>query len=137
MDAGTAPTTTSDVFRFIVYLDKQCNGAAATQAQILKDAGDYLSYNNLANVRRFQILYDKKVALNSKSGAYDGTTLRYGEELRFEEWYKKCNIDIHYDSTLSTGVIATMKSNNLGVLLITSQGTISVAAKIRIRFIDK
>ncbi len=74
-----SPTATpSEVYRIIMYLDKQCNGAAIIVRDLLED--NFLNqYRNLANTRRFSILYDghKVVLLDDFAGASSHMTLTF------------------------------------------------------------
>ncbi len=130
---GTASASTSDTVRIIMYLDKQCNGATATAAAIL-ESDDFQSFNNLANKSRFRTLMDRTYTINSKSGGGDGTTEDYGKEGIDDSFYKRVNIPIEFDST--QGAITEIRSNNVGVLLISESGLCGFASKMRLRFSD-
>lgn len=123
----------SDVVRIILYLDSQCNGAAATTAGIL-ESDEYLSFNNLANKGRFRTLMDRYVPMSCQAGSGRGSTdtLSYGEDTFQDAFYKDVNIPIEYDST--TGAITEIRSNNLGVLLLGKSGKLVFASKMRLRF---
>lgn len=127
----------AETVRIILYLDKQCNGAAATILGIL-DTANYQSFNNLANKQRFRILMDRTVTLNYKCGASDGAGLVSSASVAVNgSFYKKCNIPIEFDNSASTGVLTSMRSNNLGVLSIARLGSISqIDSKFRLRFTD-
>jgi len=129
---ANASITTPSIGRMIVYLDTQTNGAAATVGQILASAS-YSSYMNLEYTPRFRIIYDKRFEFNPTVA--DGVAFigqNYSVNL-----YKKCNIKIDYDNTLDTGVIATQRTNNIGVLLIgSSNDQVSFNGTCRIRFAD-
>ncbi|MFQ0997907.1 hypothetical protein [Gilliamella sp. CG33] len=134
---ATAANTT-DTIRVMMYLDKQTNGAAAAVTDILESAA-YQSFNQLANTSRFTILYDKTTSLSCKSGSGRGTadTLSFGGHRVDPTFYKTCNIPIEYDNVASTGVITTMRSNNIGILAITASGLAGIpTALVRIRFSD-
>ncbi len=138
----TIPTTataaeTSDVCRVILYLDKQANGATATVAGILESA-DFQSFNNLANKSRFRTLMDRIYDFQCPSGSGRGTadTLSYGEGVMSDTLFKKCNIPIEFDNTFDDGRIATIRTNNIGVLLISQSGFCSFGSKMRLRFSD-
>lgn len=140
LNTGTIGNT-SDIVRIILYLDKQTNGAPATAILILEaGAGsvDFQSYNNLENKGRFRILYDKTVTMQCMSGSGRGTTdtLAFGEGQKHGSFYKKCNIPIEYDNSASTGVLTTIRSNNLGVLLLSQDGNCVFTSKFRLRFSD-
>ncbi len=121
-----------DVLRVIMYIDRQCNGAAAAVTDILESA-DYQSFNNLANVGRFQKLIDKSITINRRVAGTDGASTVTTPEVNMEKtFYKKCNIPVEFNA--ATGVIAEIRSNNLGVLLISKNGNVGFLSKIRLRF---
>lgn len=127
--------STSDQVRMIVYLDKQCNGATATVANILEEA-DVNSFRNLEETDRFHILADRQWSLSCQSGSWDGTDDQFGEVVRHFSMNFNLNREIIYDSTASTGVIATIRSNNLGVLVISGSGLATMTYKWRVRYSD-
>ncbi len=129
---------TSDAVRVILYWDKQTNGAAATVLGILEVA-DWQSFRNLANSGRFQVLLDKTVSLNCGAGSGRGTTdtLSYAEVEKHFSWSKACNIPIEYDNSATTGVITSIRSNNLGILTISKGGLAAFGSRIRIRYSDQ
>ena len=133
----TTPTAanTCDIVRIILYWDRQTNGAAAGVTDIL-EANDFQSFNNLAHRKRFKILYDKTIPIHSFAGSGRGTTdtLSYGCTIKAGTYFKKCHIDIEYDST--TGAITEQVSNNIGVLLLSSGGKTAFTSKMRLRFTD-
>lgn len=127
-DAGTAGTATETV-RVIMYLDKQTNGAAATVTDIL-EADDFQSFNNLANKSRFRILYDQTLTINL-TGAEAATALTKRVNKQF---YKNCSIPIEFNNAATTGALATVRSNNIGILLISESGRASLTGVLRLRF---
>lgn len=144
--AGTTTTTqTCDEVRYIVYLDKQANGAAATAANIMASepapgAGAVTidSYRNLENVARFQIIFDKKFAVNQQVAVAAAPAVAITSGLVFKSFSfaKKCNIQIDYDSSAATGALTTVRSNNLGVLAISRRGIASTEFNCRLRYKD-
>ncbi len=134
-DAVATPAN-SDVVRVIMYLDKQANGATAAVTDLLESA-NFHSFNNLANKSRFRVLHDAMYDLNFLTLASDnaGVVSSAGVN-RSGEFFKKCNIPIEFDDTATTGAIGTIRSNNLGVLLISSAGQAGFDSKIRLRFSD-
>lgn len=127
--ASAAEASPEDSLRIIVYLDQQCNGATATVAQILQTTS-FLSPYNLENSGRFRILYDKVTTYNVTAGA----TTAYNTPIKYLKWYKKCNIPIVFDNTATTGAIATIRTNNIGVMMITESALMSVDQYYRLRF---
>ncbi len=137
------PTTavaadTSDVVRVMMILDKQANGALPTNTIVLED-DDYQSFNNLANSKRFRILMDKSYSINCGSGSGRGTTdtLSYGDQVITAQWHKKCSIPIEYDNSATTGVITSIRSNNIFVIVGSKSGVAGFRSKVRVRYTDR
>ena len=130
---GATQAPDNDTARIILFWDKQCNGATAGVTDILESA-QYNSFNNLANKGRFKILMDKRYTLNYMTGIGTAGDQDYSAVFKHGSYYKKCNIPVEYDST--TGAITEIKSNNIGVLLIPSNGTSGFNSKFRFRFSD-
>ncbi len=122
-----------DIIRVILYVDKQCNGVTAAITDILETA-HYQSFRNLANSGRFRILLDKTHTLNASAAAGNGTANDTIVMARPFTFFKKCNIPLEFSST--TGAITEIRSNNLGVLLISGNGYCGFGSKVRLRFTD-
>ncbi len=134
------PTTataneTSEVVQVMLYLDKQANGAAAAVLDILETAANN-EFRNLSNSGRFVILMNRTYALNCPAGSGRGSTdtLSYGEQVVHDEFYKDCNIPLEFSAT--TGAITELRSNNIGILTISKDGTANLNGKMRLRFSD-
>ncbi len=134
IDQATPPL--SDTLRIILYQDKQCNGATATSAGIL-EANDIFSYRNLANSGRFLIHLDKMVDMNymTLTSTQNADTFEVTEVEKTFRWNKSCTIPLEFDA--DTGALTEIRSNNLGVLLISSNGTVGFNARVRLRFSDQ
>lgn len=131
-DAGGA-------FRVIIYLDKQCNGIAATAAMLLQTDA-ILSFRNLPNNKRFSIIADKILSFNTDAiGAGNGTTNDTSTVAKhlIVQLHKKVFIPIEYSAAL--GALSEIRSNNIGIMVWAhANNMISVEANshIRLRFID-
>ncbi len=133
IDAQATPAA-GDTVRLMVYLDKQCNGATATVTDILESA-DFHSFKNLANSSRFVTLLDRRVELNYEGLASDGAgVVSQAQNIQYGSWHKACNIPIEFDSV--TGAITEIRSNNVGVLLMSINGVAVFKSKFRLRFSD-
>lgn len=119
----------SDIVRVILYLDKQCNGAAAGVTDIL-DAAQFDSFLKLENSGRFKILMDKFHTLTAQAGIAGNI----GEVIVFRQKFCDLSIPIEYSST--TGAIGEIKSNNIGILAISKSGHCVFDSKLRIRYSD-
>lgn len=118
-------TNTNEIFRVIVYQDKQCNGAAAVPTDILS-TGSVFSFNNLFNKNRFRVLREKTVRLTC-----DTTT---AQPFHNNEMFIKCNIPVEYSAGL--GAITELRSNNIGILIISLNGNVSCDGIARVRYLD-
>ncbi len=135
LPAQASMSETSDTVRVILYLDKQCNGATATVLGLL-ETDNYQAFNNLANKSRFRILMDKVHTITSPSAIAGPVSGQAEINGRF---YKKCSIPLEYDNSASTGALTTIRSNNLGVLLISRDGDatgVAFDSQFRLRFSD-
>ncbi len=133
LPATSVPGDTSDTVRIILYQDKQANGATATTTGILETA-DYQSFNNLANKSRFRTLMDRTYSLSAKSGAFDGTNDQFGEVNIHDTFFKAVNIALEFDAAL--GAITELRSNNIGVMLLSRAGVAGFSSTMRLRFSD-
>lgn len=131
---GSASGLPGETLRVILFLDKQCNGATASVSDILANA-DYQSFNNLANKDRFRTLMDRVVDINETSGADNGAGSNYLTQVESDSFFMKCDIPIEFSST--TGAITEIRSNNIGVLLISRADTMDFQSEMRLRFTDQ
>lgn len=132
-----AGPVSGDAVRVILYLDKQCNGAVVAAVTDILETADWQSFRNLANSGRFNILMDKTHVLNYNTMASHGfaaDTFDLANVIRDFSFYKKCSIPIEFSGT--TGAITEIKSNNLGILILSSNGLAGFFSKIRLRFSD-
>jgi len=129
--------------RLILGIDKQCNGTAldpavADNVGLIEEtrpgsSDPVLGFYNLANSKRFTILYDKRVTLNAmtvNSTPLSGVVTKTGSVS------KKLNLPIEFDPSATTGAISTIRSNNLFWIAICNTGNVSVETQTRIRYSD-
>jgi len=135
IDVADTEGTTIERVRLIVYLDKQCNGAAAGVTDILETAS-INSFNNLSNKSRFRILADRTIDLVSQAGAYNGSGAVFGRDVATLNLYKKCHLPIEFDNSATTGAITTIRSYNVGVLGVSTAGLVNIEYTTRIRYTD-
>lgn len=132
LETNTA-TPNTDTVRIILYLDKQCNGAAATVTGILESA-DFQSFNNLSNKSRFRTLMDRVYDLSHPSSSGADATAEWAPMIINDTFFKKVNLPIEYNST--AGAIAEISSNNICMLAISENGLSSFGSKMRLRYSD-
>ncbi len=128
---GTSEDSSEEAVRVIMYLDKQANGAVATNTQILHTAS-YQAFYNLENKGRFRILLDRTWALNATAGGGNGTTSDTFSKVVTFSMNRKVNIPIEF--SLNTGAIGEIRSNNIGILLISRNALSSIISTVRVRF---
>ncbi len=130
--AGAA-TQPDETMRIIIYIDKQTNGGNATVTDLLETA-NIRSFRNLSNTGRFSILMDKMHSLkHSGLGGPDPTAVQNGGTFNFT-WSKKCELPLEFSSTM--GALAELKTNNVGVLLISDRGVGQFLGNFRVRYSD-
>ncbi len=124
-----------DFVRFVVVLDKQCNGAAPAIDDIIESA-DIDAFRSLEHSRRFRTLYDKTHSFWPTAGCGNGTT----NFVLYNDRYFQINLTppggilMEYDTSASTGVISTRTSNNIFVWAISKHAIARIAGRARIRF---
>lgn len=124
-------------YRFMLVLDRQCNGAAATWANIFDDA-NYLTFKNVENSQRFRVIKEWKGAINTELDYADTPALYItGNKQVWIKWYKRCNYPIEF-APMAGGsrVIGEVKSNNLLLVSVSDTGAIAMVGKARIRYTD-
>ncbi len=124
---------TADLVRIIIVHDKQANGALPAVLDILFTA-DIQSFKNLDNTHRFRTLLDKTISIASMSGAYNGTTSKFGENFKAFQWFRKLNMPIIYNDT--AGTIGDIVSNNIVMMYISESGNAGCQAQMQIRYMD-
>ncbi len=129
-----ADPPSGDVCRFVIYQDRQANGATAAVTDIFESA-DYQSFNNLSNSGRFTILVDRTIDIDHMFAQPDGaSTGAYATVNRAGTVFKKVNIPLEFSA--ATGAITEIRSNNIGVCLFTKNGVAGFASQVRLRFSD-
>ncbi len=125
----------SERIRLIMYQDKQTNGAAATALGIL-EAVTVDDYRNLANSGRFNILWDHTVVLNYLTLSHFAVnSFSMAQVERNFSFFKKCNIPLEFDNTV--GALTELRSNNIGLLIVSEGGTGALISRVRLRFSDQ
>lgn len=130
-------TPTPDRMRVIVYQDKQANGATATAANILDSptSGLINGFRNLTETGRFRILKDETYDVNIYNG--NATAAIRRTRVTYKCYLANLNIPIEFSST--TGAITEIRSNNVGMLFITTLASGSAASDFvgtaRIRYV--
>ncbi len=130
---GVTDPPNADTVRILLYLDKQCNGAAATATDILESA-NYQSFNNLANKSRFRTLMDRTYDLNHQAGGGNGTNSDWAQVQISDTFFKRVNIPIEFDGV--NGTLTEIRSNNIGCLTMSGSGVTLLDSKMRLRFSD-
>jgi len=135
----TAPSDTTDLYRVMMVLDTQCNGAAPAVTDVISYPGQTLSqnsFNNLENSQRFRTIMDVYRPINAAAGGVNGVTGSTGQINHVIKINHKCDYEVEYSTTASTGALATIKSNNIFLLVISKEGTATLEGHIRIRYTD-
>lgn len=133
-DAVTKPAR-GETVRIILYVDKQANGTTAAVLDILETT-DMQSFRNLSNSQRFVTICDKLHNINYAGMASDGAgVVSQGEVTHSSTFNKKLNLPIEYSDVF--GAMVEIRSNNVGILLISENGVGGFEANLRFRFSDQ
>lgn len=139
LPATTVAASTSDVVRLMLVLDKQTNGANPNPGGVtgILQADDYNRYRQLTNTGRFVVLMDKFFEMNAQSGGTSAAGVhQFGEVVVQGSYFKKAALPIEYDSSFTTGVIGTIRSNMLHWITWSKSGLCVLLLKSRIRYAD-
>ncbi len=128
---ATDPAKASDMIRVILYQDKQANGVTAAAGDIMEDLS-WSSMYNLTNRDRFRILFDKVHQLNATAGGGNGSTLDVYNHQVNHVFKKRLKIRIEYSGAAAT--MTNIRSNNIGVLLLSKDGVCLFDSRMRISF---
>lgn len=124
------------MLRLLLVQDKQCNGAAATYSGVngVLENDVISQFRNLENIDRFIIHKDWYIPLNAKAGV-SGAWAPVVKEIEF---HKKLDIPIEFDSTVTTGALTSIRSNNLFLLARSTvdDDIVTYAGVCRVRFVD-
>lgn len=127
--------------RVMLVVDKQSNGTTPTIAQVLDLTGgnDEFAFRNLANTNRFNILYDKRVAMNVIAAAGNGTAndvAQHRVNFNISKKFTK-GLKVVYDTTDPDGLSGAIKDNNVWMMVYGGQGSFaSVEWAARVRYTD-
>ncbi len=129
------PTVANDHENLTLYLiqDKQANGAFPSFADVFQQTV-WDTFRNLENSQRFNIIWQRRFKFNPITATDDGTTIVWVYNHDILDIYTKVNIPLEF-SVGTTGVITTIKSNNLMLMGITEKGIAKVHGRFRIRFV--
>lgn len=124
---------TGEAIRLEIVQDKQTNGAAyAENTRKVLNIMD--SFNNLSNSGRFQTMKQKNINMQQQGAGLDA----WPTMVRQVNMYKKCNVIMEYDASLSTGAVSTQRTNSIWFTQVSYIGqTVNFQnARARIRFRD-
>ena len=118
--------TVSNTCRFMIIHDKQSNGAAYADSDILQDDSaidNIVSLRNRDNMLRFQVLYDRvhPISLTGMDQAYVSKFI-------------KLNIPIKYDG--NAGTIADLASSSLSVFHMCKVSASELTMHVRVFYTD-
>ncbi len=125
----------SDTCRILVVKDTSANGVLPAVTDILALA-NYESFPNLENKNRFRIIADKMISINCEGISDDGTTIRTAPHEVHFSIFRKINFPIEYNDGAATGVIDTINTNNVVMVIISRVGFCAVEACVRFRYTD-
>ncbi len=129
------PPLFGEIIRVILYLDKQCNGAAAVTSDLL-ESNVWYDFPNTKSEYRMVFLMDRFHSINYLSMASESAgTVTQAQVREVYTWGMTCNIPIEYSG--ANGVIADINSNIIGMLTISDVGqNVVFDGRLRFKYID-
>nr|DAE89245.1 MAG TPA: capsid protein [Cressdnaviricota sp.] len=128
-----AAATAAAITNMYLVLDTQCNGAAASAAEVFTGTDFSTAMLNLNNSGRFRILKHWVHTWNSGAGA----TTAYNNVAKQVEFFKKCEVPVDWSG--ATGAITEIRSNNIFLLASVigagSDDAITMTGTARVRFV--
>lgn len=128
----TGGTGVDQYNRWILLLDRQCNGAAPTALTDFLATGDTLGLRNLAARHRFKTVMDKRYYLNASGEPYAAKLFKVYMKLRRP-------LVVEYN-TGNAGTVADIVTNSLYLISIGSIAAGAAAGFLqgycRIRYLD-
>lgn len=120
LDEG-ANADQSDVIRVSIYLDHQCNGNGLAAGNLIYEDSSFPGFRVLNNIQRFKILCSMTFAVNNtgSSSTQTHTTRVISKQLK--------GIIVEFDNSFTTGVLSTIRSNNIGILYESERGKVHIA----------
>lgn len=137
----------SSTWRVILYIDTQCNGAAAPITEYFDTTNanehPFDVYNNLYNTGRFKCLMDKFINFEAVAPTYNSDAKTFTQCGTMKEFKKTFTLNLPVTFTGTTGTIDTIKTNNIGMFFICNgfggSDTVTqrkVSFRYRLRFTD-
>lgn len=130
---GAAATASTTLYLYLIQ-DKQNNGTAPAVTVPLTTATLRDALPNLENSHRFRIHKRWAIALDAKAGV----STAYNNATKMIDYYTKLAVPLEFDSSVSTGAITSIRSNNMFLVAGSSNSddTINVNGICRVRFSD-
>ncbi len=132
----TDANSVSDVVVGMLVLDTQTNGAVFAMTDLL-EIDNFRSFRNLANSNRFKILKKKVYTLKVGGAAPSGAAFIFGEDIRWVNINWNGSIQLEYDNSATTGVVTSMRSNNVYWVTQSKGGFCNSVIQCRIRYSDR
>ncbi len=130
----TDTTDDGDVVRLMVVQDKQASGQTPTVANVLQSASPQ-SFRNRETTKRFNILFDKRIAWDSRSVGVENPPTTFVQRHLLVEFFKDVDIEVQYLSSAAT--YAAISTNSIFLLTISSEaGATDLSGNFRVSFTD-
>lgn len=140
LTGAASATTAAQIFRMILFVDTQPNGAVPVTGDLLLTA-NAVSHLNLNNRDRFKILVDEQFAIDPYVNVVTATQAQacFVNQIKDVKVFKKCSVEAVFNGT-NGGTIADITSGAIYMFWIgsTAAGNTDGIAQIatRVRYAD-
>lgn len=132
---NTAPDT--HYFRWIVFIDSQCNGAGASLDDLFQQTPNNLDqfdvFNSLYDTGRFKILMDKFIRVPEAVVTYDETNGQFYAPGRIVHFKKTFNFQLPIQYGDSYANMSSVRTNNIGMVIFSGNAVKNQALSYRTR----
>lgn len=142
-NATFTSTTPGEVyFRWMLFIDTQCNGAFPTVSDVFEEnptGGDNFDiYNSLTESGRFKVLMDKFIKVSAACPMFNTNTQHTHVSNRLTHFKKTINLNLPITYSDGSANMAAIRNNNLFMIVFNGHdGTnLSVNYRARVRFTD-
>ncbi len=129
--ATSDSSDTHDIVRILGFIDTQTNGVEITLGSLLAST-NHNAFRNMNVPTRFKMLFDFQINISSMAGAGNGTTNTFSRNIKAFQKYVNLNLPVVYNGT--TGAVAEIQQNNIGMIAVSKHALATIIARVRIRY---
>lgn len=134
--AQSTTSANAALCRFLLVVDKQCNGALPVELELLSQSGNVSAMRNPQNAHRFRTLWDHTFQLNAPGLAWNSSGETSSAMDQTVVFFKRLQTPVYYEG--ATAALTEVTQNNLVLFVYNNRSppVVTLSGVVRIRFID-